>query len=149
MNSARLCEKCSNGCLSCFGKNSNQCTNCVPGMYFNPINNTCSDQCPSPMTSNPYRLCLSDQTCSESFLRLDGICRDSCPTSYIPLDFSSPAGLCTACSEKCGGKCLGRGAHEQCLECPKDSYKTFYSQFYWTKDQKYQNSMVCESKIQN
>uniref|UniRef100_A0A6Q2YB82 P/Homo B domain-containing protein n=1 Tax=Esox lucius TaxID=8010 RepID=A0A6Q2YB82_ESOLU len=44
---ARRCRRCHKGCEKCVGRTPTQCRSCRRGLYFNPLNATCSETCPA------------------------------------------------------------------------------------------------------
>lgn len=76
------CVACSLGCKNCVGPNSNQCSVCYAG-YFFQSNNSCVVTCSSPSNfGNPLTL----------------TCVTSCPTGYFK---NSTNRMCTLCDPNC------------------------------------------------
>uniref|UniRef100_A0A673Z1L9 Proprotein convertase subtilisin/kexin type 6 n=1 Tax=Salmo trutta TaxID=8032 RepID=A0A673Z1L9_SALTR len=44
---ARRCRRCYKGCERCVGRTPTECRSCRRGLYFNPLNTTCSETCPA------------------------------------------------------------------------------------------------------
>lgn len=44
---ARRCRRCHKGCERCVGRTPTECRSCRRGLYFNPLNTTCSETCPA------------------------------------------------------------------------------------------------------
>ncbi|KAM9422580.1 LOW QUALITY PROTEIN: proprotein convertase subtilisin/kexin type 6-like [Salvelinus alpinus] len=44
---ARRCRRCHKGCERCVGRTPTECRSCRRGLYFNPLNATCSETCPA------------------------------------------------------------------------------------------------------
>uniref|UniRef100_A0A6Q2XNU5 P/Homo B domain-containing protein n=1 Tax=Esox lucius TaxID=8010 RepID=A0A6Q2XNU5_ESOLU len=53
---ARRCRRCHKGCEKCVGRTPTQCRSCRRGLYFNPLNATCSETCPAGYFTDDSKL---------------------------------------------------------------------------------------------
>jgi proprotein convertase subtilisin/kexin type 5 len=56
-NSTKICTKCDNSCLTCFGPTSQQCYSCYPSTYL--VISVCYSVCPAHTYSLTCLLCHS------------------------------------------------------------------------------------------
>ncbi|XP_064868272.1 proprotein convertase subtilisin/kexin type 6-like isoform X2 [Oncorhynchus nerka] len=77
---ARRCRRCHKGCERCVGRTPTECRACRRGLYFNPLNTTCSETCPAGYFADDIqRKCLR--------------CHENCMTCLRDSD------RCTACND--------------------------------------------------
>ncbi|KAL4465986.1 hypothetical protein ABPG74_004223 [Tetrahymena malaccensis] len=135
-NSSRICVLCSqtfSGCQSC---TINQCNSCInPTDYLNPINNTCSNTCPSntfksTLGNPPQNICVvcnsNCQTCDQSSsnctscasnMYLQGTtCQAQCDVGYFP----NASNVCTICTNNFPN--CSECTNSNCLQCKSPYY---------------------------
>ncbi|KAL4496783.1 hypothetical protein ABPG73_011749 [Tetrahymena malaccensis] len=135
-NSQRVCTLCSQtfaGCLSC---TISQCKTCINSTdYLNPINNTCSNTCPSntfksTTGSPPQNICIvcnsncltCDQnsnnctSCPSNMYLQGNICQSQCNNGYYP----NSNNVCTSCTNNFPN--CSQCSSTQCQQCTNPYY---------------------------
>uniref|UniRef100_A0A673YZ41 Proprotein convertase subtilisin/kexin type 6 n=1 Tax=Salmo trutta TaxID=8032 RepID=A0A673YZ41_SALTR len=60
---ARRCRRCYKGCERCVGRTPTECRSCRRGLYFNPLNTTCSETCPAGYFADDSKSTRIDVIC--------------------------------------------------------------------------------------
>uniref|UniRef100_A0AAZ3Q4A2 P/Homo B domain-containing protein n=1 Tax=Oncorhynchus tshawytscha TaxID=74940 RepID=A0AAZ3Q4A2_ONCTS len=64
---ARRCRRCHKGCERCVGRTPTECRSCRRGLYFNPLNTTCSETCPAGYFADDIEHALTSSSLSHLF----------------------------------------------------------------------------------
>ncbi|XP_035483897.2 proprotein convertase subtilisin/kexin type 6 isoform X2 [Scophthalmus maximus] len=118
---ARRCRRCYKGCERCVGQSAGQCLSCRRGLYFDTLNSSCIDTCPTDQ-----RHCLKcHKTCMRCLVHADGC--SACIEGYslagmtcVPdctdgTFFHLEEMTCSLCHSSCK-TCTGPG-REECIQC--------------------------------
>uniref|UniRef100_A0A7N8WU09 Proprotein convertase subtilisin/kexin type 6 n=1 Tax=Mastacembelus armatus TaxID=205130 RepID=A0A7N8WU09_9TELE len=119
---SRRCRRCYKGCERCVGLSVGDCLSCRRGLYFNPVNSSCTDTCPSGYfadKSNPCHSSCKTCTgqcaeeciqCAEGYLQQEWRCVQTCSPGYFSGEAAGSMLLLVLCD--CVSRC-----EENCLSC--------------------------------
>uniref|UniRef100_A0A8C7QU47 P/Homo B domain-containing protein n=1 Tax=Oncorhynchus mykiss TaxID=8022 RepID=A0A8C7QU47_ONCMY len=160
---ARRCRRCHKGCERCVGRTPTECRSCRRGLYFNPLNTTCSETCPAGyFADDTQRKCLrchencmkclrdSDRctACNDGYSLAGMTCVPECANGTF---FHLEEMKCSPCHTSCS-TCTGPGK-EECIQCARDHLQqewrcvqTCAPGYYSTEDAGYHQGMChkCE-----
>uniref|UniRef100_A0A8D3CBS1 P/Homo B domain-containing protein n=1 Tax=Scophthalmus maximus TaxID=52904 RepID=A0A8D3CBS1_SCOMX len=77
---ARRCRRCYKGCERCVGQSAGQCLSCRRGLYFDTLNSSCIDTCPTGYFAD----WSESKTCHTRTLMTCSLCHSSCRTCTGP-----------------------------------------------------------------
>uniref|UniRef100_A0A3Q3LW89 Proprotein convertase subtilisin/kexin type 6 n=1 Tax=Mastacembelus armatus TaxID=205130 RepID=A0A3Q3LW89_9TELE len=124
---SRRCRRCYKGCERCVGLSVGDCLSCRRGLYFNPVNSSCTDTCPSGYFAdkNQKRCVKCHDTCmrclryadrcsacSEGYSLAGMTCVPECTNGTF---FHLEEMKCSPCHSSCK-TCTGPG-EEECIQC--------------------------------
>ncbi|XP_046898451.1 proprotein convertase subtilisin/kexin type 6 [Hypomesus transpacificus] len=127
---ARRCRRCHKGCERCVGRSPTECQSCRRGLYFNPLNSSCSETCPLGYFADEIQRqclkchencvkCLRDSdrctACNEGFSLAGMTCVPKCSNGTF---FHLEEMKCSPCHTSCS-TCTGPGK-EECIQCARD-----------------------------
>uniref|UniRef100_A0A8K9WYN5 Proprotein convertase subtilisin/kexin type 6 n=1 Tax=Oncorhynchus mykiss TaxID=8022 RepID=A0A8K9WYN5_ONCMY len=159
---ARRCRRCHKGCERCVGRTPTECRSCRRGLYFNPLNTTCSETCPAGYFADDSKKCLrchencmkclrdSDRctACNDGYSLAGMTCVPECANGTF---FHLEEMKCSPCHTSCS-TCTGPGK-EECIQCARDHLQqewrcvqTCAPGYYSTEDAGYHQGMChkCE-----
>ncbi|XP_028979340.1 proprotein convertase subtilisin/kexin type 6 isoform X1 [Esox lucius] len=126
---ARRCRRCHKGCEKCVGRTPTQCRSCRRGLYFNPLNATCSETCPAGYFTDDIQRqcfrchescmkCLRDAdrctACNNGYSLAGMTCVPECANGTF---FHLEEMKCSSCHTSCS-TCTGPGK-EECIRCAR------------------------------
>ncbi|XP_031668223.1 proprotein convertase subtilisin/kexin type 6 isoform X2 [Oncorhynchus kisutch] len=160
---ARRCRRCHKGCERCVGRTPTECRSCRRGLYFNPLNTTCSETCPAGYFADDIQRkclrchencmkCLRDSdrctACNDGYSLAGMTCVPECANGTF---FHLEEMKCSPCHTSCS-TCTGPGK-EECIQCARDHLQqewrcvqTCAPGYYSTEDAGYHQGMChkCE-----
>lgn len=160
---ARRCRRCYKGCERCVGRTPTECRSCRRGLYFNPLNTTCSETCPAGYFADDIQRkclrchencmkCLRDSdrctACNDGYSLAGMTCVPECANGTF---FHLEEMKCSPCHTSCS-TCTGPGK-EECIQCARDHLQqewrcvqTCAPGYYSTEDAGYHQGMChkCE-----
>uniref|UniRef100_A0A7N8Y8V8 Proprotein convertase subtilisin/kexin type 6 n=1 Tax=Mastacembelus armatus TaxID=205130 RepID=A0A7N8Y8V8_9TELE len=105
---SRRCRRCYKGCERCVGLSVGDCLSCRRGLYFNPVNSSCTDTCPSGYFTNPFNVWVF--VCSLAGMT----CVPECTNGTF---FHLEEMKCSPCHSSCK-TCTGQWpGEEECIQC--------------------------------
>ncbi|XP_038825035.1 proprotein convertase subtilisin/kexin type 6 isoform X26 [Salvelinus namaycush] len=126
---ARRCRRCHKGCERCVGRTPTECRSCRRGLYFNPLNATCSETCPAGYFADDIQRkclrchencmkCLRDSdrctACNDGYSLAGMTCVPECANgTFFHLEEMKCSPCHTSCST-CTGQCP---CHTSCSTC--------------------------------
>uniref|UniRef100_A0A8C7L8N2 Proprotein convertase subtilisin/kexin type 6 n=1 Tax=Oncorhynchus kisutch TaxID=8019 RepID=A0A8C7L8N2_ONCKI len=168
---ARRCRRCHKGCERCVGRTPTECRSCRRGLYFNPLNTTCSETCPAGYFADDIQRkclrchencmkCLRDSdrctACNDGYSLAGMTCVPECANgTFFHLEEMKCSPCHTSCSTCTGhctshtscSTCTGPGK-EECIQCARDHLQqewrcvqTCAPGYYSTEDAGYHQGM--------
>ncbi|EAR93932.2 H-type lectin domain protein (macronuclear) [Tetrahymena thermophila SB210] len=123
------CVRCSQNCSKCSGQQSNQCSECLAGKYFN--NNQCFDNQQTGTYCDSNLICYPcDKSCQECTAGMDNNCTSCFKNQYLYQNTCSSTKqsgtycdqnlVCKDCDLKKCVTCVD--APDKCTSCQNDQY---------------------------